>query len=560
MKLIITIILTTIIFSTNAQLQKLFEAEAQYQHLNGVILVTKSDSVVFEGCYGLANENQKITPQTRFDIGSITKQFTAAAILHLVKSDKIALENPINDYLGELASKQWGKVTVHQLLTHTGGIPSLYQTEQGLELFLPEETPIPLKDLVAKFSEAKLTFSPGKDFNYSNSGYILLGAIIQEVSGKTYADFMQTEIFDKYGLSRTTVGKPNEGQIANPYYGYRSDLLRNAPLFHDSWFLASGGIYSTVEDLNRWIGIISSDTFLDEKLRKLFLERHTQVGYGYGWQFPKKKDVIEHDGGNAGFISSLSFNPKTEETVIILTNRSFEVDDIFNFGKSSGYVDSWKNEIWKSLEGEELEGLPVYQSSIGFEGIYQLKDDRMIELQKQDTLLKLKLENTYASRLIGDTPLEGNTAQESKMLDIADYLERGKYWSLAKHCDGEMKFVMYSGLMSIGMRMLKKKVGKATEFIPYYVEDGHGLIRMKGTDRILDLISYFNDEGELIGIFENGYLNLDKEVSMLAYPVEGDKYYLDGIPYGEKSAQLEFNGNQLIIRQEGREVIATKIN
>ena len=140
------------------------------------------------------------------------------------------------------------------------------------------------------------------------------------------------------------------------------------------------------------------------------------------------------------------------------------------------------------------------------------------------------------------------------MIDIARYLEKSKYWSLAKHCDGEMKFVMYSGMMSIVMRMLKKKVGEAVSFIPYYVEDGYGLIRVKGTERNMDLITYFDSKGKLMGLFENGFLELDKETPMLAYPTNEGKFYLDGLPYGEESSTITISSDTITFYQLNRSV------
>ncbi len=547
-------ILLILAINAKGQLAEKFKREAQYQHLNGVILVKRSDSIFFQGCYGTSDGINKNTSQTRFDIGSITKQFTAAAVLQLVKEENLSINSPINTYLGNLASKKWSKVTIHHLLTHTSGIPSPYQTEQGIDLFLPEEEPILFEQLVNKFKDAKLLFSPGEEFSYSNSGYMLLSAIIEKVSGKSYSEFMETEIFSRYGLINTSVGKPSFGACATPYYGYRNDLQASAPQYHVSWFQGSGGVYSTVVDLAKWVEVINSTEFLDDELRRLFLKSHVNVGYGYGWQYPKGTDIIQHDGGNAGFISMLSFNPKTRETVVILTNRSFEFDDIYKFWKSAEYVGEWTKEIWAVLSNEEVTMLPKYQPHSSLNAEYKLSNGPNVHVKKHDSLLSIKADKSFPSRLVTNTPLAGDNEQECTMIDIARYLEKSKYWSLAKHCDGEMKFVMYSGMMSIVMRMLKKKVGEAVSFIPYYVEDGYGLIRVKGTERNMDLITYFDSKGKLMGLFENGFLELDKETPMLAYPTNEGKFYLDGLPYGEESSTITISSDTITFYQLNRSV------
>ncbi|WP_424963179.1 serine hydrolase domain-containing protein [Ekhidna sp.] len=542
MKSTLTFILIIYSLAVQSQLQKLFDREVMYQHFSGVVLVEANDGSMFKYYHGKKGDESSVEFNTLFDIGSITKQFTAAGILHLVADEKFDLHDRINPLLGKYASDRWDKVTVHQLLTHTSGIPSVYQTEQGLELFFPEEKSLSRTALISRFSDGKLLFSPGEEFSYSNSGYILLAAIIEEASGKNYEAFMQ-EMFKSYGLSKTYFNPT--GDEAKPYYGYRNDLLKKAPIYHHSWFLGAGGVYSTVNDLSKWVGIITSETFLTSDLRKKFLKPHTNSGYGYGWVH--NDGIISHDGGNAGFMSRLSFNPKIMEKVIILTNRSFE--DLKKYGKSAEYINRLSDKCWAHLNGKDIEVLPEVVES---EAPENLRFANGITLERVDTLLMVHVKGNYPTRLVNNTPLEGKDELEKKMIDIANYLEKKKYWSLAKHCDGEMKFVMYSGMMAIGMRMMKKQTGGADEFIPYFVDDSHGLIRMKGPEGILDLIVYFDDEGRIQGMFEHGFYEEDKEVAMITYPIGNRLYFIDGLPYGEKSVTLKITDESLSVYQLNR--------
>lgn len=539
-----TVTLFLIIYSLHAQsqLQKLFDREVKYQHFNGVVLVESQDGSIFQYNSGKADAESLIEFNTSFDIGSITKQFTAAGILHLVKAGKFKLHDQINPLLGKYASDRWQKVTVHQLLTHTSGVPSLYQTEQGMDLFFPEVDSIKLDVLIGKFKGEKLLFSPGEEFNYSNSGYILLAAIIEQMSGKTYESYMHG-MFKSYGLNQTSF-MPNEN-AARPFYGYRKDQLKNAPIYHHSWYLGAGGIYSTVSDLAKWIDVINSEGFLTKELREKFLRSHTNKGYGYGWVH--SDGIISHDGGSAGFMSKLSFKPQSSEKVVILTNRSFE--DIRKFGKSSEYIADLTDKCWAHLNGEEIEVLPEI---VALNTPENLRFVEGISLESIDTALLIRMKGHYPSRVVGNTALEGKDTLENKMIAIANDMRKNKYWSLAKYCDGEMKFVMYSGMMSIGMRMMKKQTGGADEFIPYFVNEHHGLIRMKGPDGILDLIVYFDGEGRIQGIFEHGFYEKDKEIAMLVYPIGNMLYYLDGMPYGEPSATLKITGQGLSVYQLNR--------
>lgn len=547
MKKTLSIVLFVTTISSNAQLKKLFDRESLYGHFSGAVLVEKKDSILFEYSNGEASETNPITQSTTFDIGSITKQFTAAAILHLVQEGKLDLQDLINPLLCEHANDKWDKVTVHQLLTHTSGIPSLYQTEQGLEIFFPEARVVERGDLLSRFKDGKLLFSPGEEFSYSNSGYILLAVIIEKLSGEQYENYM-LDMFETYGLNETFF-QPNETS-ALPYYGYRKDLIREAKKNHSSWYVGCGGIYSTVNDLCHWIDVISSDSFLTSDLRDKYLKAHTSKGYGYGWVHTD--GMIYHDGGNSGFISQLSFNPETNEKVIILTNRSFE--PVHMFDKSASYVKELVDKCWASLNGEEIEVLPNIKAlnELNLEEISPYEQG--IRIEKNDTSVLVLMNGKNPGRILYNSPLFGSNELEAKMVDIAEYLEKKKYWSLAKYCDGEMKFVCYSGMMSIGMRMLKKQIGGSDQFIPYYVEQGHGLIRMKGPDGILDLVVYFDEEGDVQGIFEHGYSTVDSELAMVAYPIGNSFYYLDGLPYGEKSATLKITPNEFTVYQIKRSI------
>ncbi|MEQ9297163.1 MAG: serine hydrolase domain-containing protein [Cyclobacteriaceae bacterium] len=489
---------------------------------------------------------------THFDVGSVTKQFTAAAILTLVQAGQLNLQDPINKHLGPYISDRWKKVTIHQLLTHTSGIPSIYQTEQGLDLFFPEESPIELGELISRFEEAKLLFKSGEEFSYSNSGYVLLAAIVEQITGEPYYQFMEQRIFAQYGLTNTFFTSDSSSAI--PYYGYREDLSRPASRYHYSWSVGGGGIYATANDLSHWIEIVQSDTFLTPPLKQAYLSSHTNTGYAYGWQVTRD-DRIEHDGGTAGFNSFVSFDPASGHQIVLLTNRGFE--DIHSYGKSANYVRKLVDQSWDILEGHSVDILPEITSIKEIESDYYLEDSTKITLRSEnDTAVWVTTEETMATRLIANTTLPGATEQEGIMIDLAKLLYKKKHWAAAKYMDGEMKFVCYSGLLGVGMRMMRKQTGNVRSIIPYYVENGHGLMRITGEEAILDIIVYFDEEGKVQGLFEHGSFRLDHEEAMLAYPICDQQLYLDGLNYGEMDAIIHLTKNGLEIRQLGRSIQA----
>lgn len=540
----------------NARLHELFSQEARYQHFSGTVLISHSDSVIYQVSLGGNTRGITNVMDTRFDIGSVTKQFTAAAILQLAQESKLNLHDLVNSHLGPYASDRWAKVTIHQLLTHTSGIPSIYQTEQGLPIFFPEEIPVKLNELISRFHDAKLLFKPGEEFSYSNSGYVLLAAIIEQVTQLSYRQFMEKNIFSRYGLADMSFEYDSSSAI--PFYGYRADLSSPAPHYHYSWSIGGGGLYATAKDLSKWLHIIQSDTFLTSSLKAEYLSSHTNTGYGYGWQITRK-GRIEHDGGTAGFTSLVSFDPTSGHQIVVLSNRGFE--DIHNYGKSADYIRQLVGRSWEILEGNEVTTLPEITTIAPIAKAYQLDNGTEITLKSEnDTAVWVTTEGTRATRLITNTPLEGNTAQEQMMIDLAQLLYKKKHWATTKYMDGEMKFVAYSGLLGVGMRMMRKQVGKVQSIVPYYVEENHGLMRIIGSEAILDIIIYFDVEGKIQGLFEHGGHNVDQQDPMLAYPVSDGSFYIDGLNYGEQDAHLKIISDQIQINQLGRSVTAQEHN
>lgn len=555
MKIYTSLFFLLITSLAHAQVQTLFEREANYHHFNGIVLIGQADSTKYNASFGLQDDSTPITDSTRFDIGSITKQFTAAGILHLVHNGRINLDDPINNHLGKYSSTKWKKVTVHHLLTHTSGIPSLYQTEQGIDIFFPEETSIDLDDLILRFKDTKLLFSPGKEFSYNNSGYILLAAIIEEVSGTSFQQFMQTSVFDYYGLKNTSFDQNYNAAL--PYYGYLPTQLKQAPVYDSSWFIGAGGVYSTALDLAKWVKIINSSDFLNEELQAAFLKNHTSSNYGYGWQV-KNTGIIEHDGGNAGFISFLSFNPATKQYHVLLTNRSFE--QISELGKSSEKIRFLSNQIWKWQAGEKLDIHPEITTNLISPSTYTLNASKKLTIKSTDSGIQVELKNGNPARIIPNTPLTGNNDLETKLVNLTRHLEKSQFWKFASYCNGEMKFVSYSGLMRYGFGQMKKSVGGMLELIPYKVDSQHGLIRMKGKESILDLIVYFDKNGKINGIFEHGAYSLDSKTTLEAYPIGRDSFYLDGFPYVEIPSTFTIVSDKLLIEQLNRVVELKKAN
>lgn len=258
------------------------------------------------------------TVNTSFRVGSITKSFTAVAILQLVEAGVLALDDTIGEHLPEYPAVGAG-ITLHQLLSHTAGLPN-YTSDA--ELMARRDQPITPAELLATFWAKPLEFEPGTQFRYSNSGYAVLGAVIERVAGLTYAQYMQRAVFAPAGLKRTTVGDA-EG-LADRALGYVADAHgRFVPAFPADMSVpfAAGAIRSTALDLARWHSVLGTDLLLSAESREL-LTTPGLANYAYGWVISEQDglEVVRHNGGIDGFLSDLVRVPELDLAVVVLFN------------------------------------------------------------------------------------------------------------------------------------------------------------------------------------------------------------------------------------------------
>jgi CubicO group peptidase (beta-lactamase class C family) len=299
-----------------------------YGQFNGAILVSENGRVIYKKGFGMANMEWEIPnqPDTKFRIGSVTKQFTAALILQLVDEGKIKLDGKITDYLPDYRKDTGERVTIHQLLNHTSGIPSY----TGLPGFFQNESrdPYSVKDFVKKFASGDLEFEPGTKFSYNNSGYFLLGAIIEQVTGKSYAKVLQERIFDPLGLKDT--GYDDDAPlIKKRAAGYQKtpNGFENAPYLDMLLPYAAGSIYSTVEDLFKWDQALYDNKIVSAAGKELmFKPGLSNYGYGFGiterpiGKTTQKLKIVAHSGGINGFNSLFTRVVDQKSAVIILDN------------------------------------------------------------------------------------------------------------------------------------------------------------------------------------------------------------------------------------------------
>ena len=290
------------------------------------VIVVKDGKTLLRKAYGLADvENRKpLTPDTPLRLGSITKQFTATAILMLAEEGKLKLDDDITTYLPDYPT-HGKKITIEHLLTHTSGIVS-YTGKPGFMAGMTKDRTV--AEMIAFFKDDPLEFDPGARYRYNNSGYFLLGAIIEKVSGQTYDQFVAQRIFVPLGMERTAY-EGHERSKAAQALGYtkgQGKFIPSPPLSMTQPY-AAGALVSTVDDLARWDAAITSGRLLKAaSWQKAFtpytLNSGAGTGYGYGWGIGKLQGVpmISHGGGINGFSTFALRLPAEKLFVAVLTN------------------------------------------------------------------------------------------------------------------------------------------------------------------------------------------------------------------------------------------------
>lgn len=311
-----------------AKIDELMKVYNSYQQFNGAVLVAENGKVIFKKGYGMANMewNIPVETDTKFRLGSITKQFTSMLVLQLVQEGKIKVEGKLTDYLPDYRKDTGDRITIHQLLNHTSGIPSY----TGLPNFFQEisRNPYSVSDFVKKFASGDLEFEPGAKWNYNNSGYFLLGAIVEHVTGKPYEQVLKERIFDPVGMKNT--GYDHHATIlAKRATGYekRPGGYINAPYLDMSLPYAAGSLYSTVEDLYLWDQALYAEKLLSPQLKES-MYKPGMSNYAYGWVVRKAPlgaqdepvTIIEHGGGINGFNTVITRMPESKNLIVLLNN------------------------------------------------------------------------------------------------------------------------------------------------------------------------------------------------------------------------------------------------
>ena len=304
-----------------ARMERLVQARVADKSFMGAVLVARGDQVILSKGYGFANLEWNVpnTPATKFRLGSVTKQFTAASILLLAERGKLALEDPVKKHWPD-APAAWDAVTIYHLLTHTSGIPNFTNYPEYMQTW--KFASATAEKTIAHFRDKPLEFTPGERMNYSNSGYVLLGYLVERVSGQLYAEFVRDNIFKPLGMKDSGYDV-NATILPNRAAGYTPGPggLMNAPYVDMTIPHGAGALYSTTEDLLRWTqGLFGGRLLKPESLQKFSSPYKGGYALGVGVSAPGGRRMIEHGGGIEGFNTQLTYFPDSKITVAVLAN------------------------------------------------------------------------------------------------------------------------------------------------------------------------------------------------------------------------------------------------
>jgi CubicO group peptidase (beta-lactamase class C family) len=298
------------------------------------LLVVRDGVPLVRRGYGFADleSNSAVTPQTNFRLASVTKQFTAAAILLLAEDGRLHLDDRVRQWLPSLPPAA-GSITIRHLLTHTGGLIDY-------EDIMPASLATQLRDVdVLHLLDAQdhLYFAPGSAYRYSNGGYAMLALIVEKASGMSFQAFLHERIFERLGMHGTLAYVPEGPQVPFRAYGYTLNEGRFAEGAHarDAWtrtdqsltsaVLGDGGIYASIDDLAKWDAALYDARLLSNESRRLAFMPHTKtddatVEYGFGWRITG--ETLWHSGESIGFRNVIVRWPSRHLSVIVLSNRN----------------------------------------------------------------------------------------------------------------------------------------------------------------------------------------------------------------------------------------------
>ncbi len=466
-----------------ASVMDLYAEEGQHNRIkspfNGVMLVAKNDKILLKKAYGFYNREKNIALKTdsRFLIGSVTKQFTAMLVMQLVEKGQLSLGKTVSDYLPDFPKEKGQQMTLHRLLSHTSGLPHYEGLKRlGIDPLVFIRSKISVKSYVKLIGQMDLINQPGTQFSYASNNYVLLGAILEQVTGKTYATLIAQNIVKPLGLKNTGYPDNNfvEQHVAHGYKftefnffkaliaddkgEYKADGFRT-----QSSAYATGGLYSTVDDLFVWTKAVKNHALLSPAMTKKMLTPNL-AGYGYGWfinqetymRYNPLVQLTVHGGTLDGFASNVAMYD--DGTSVIYLSNVTPVGDVrltmyMHLAANNIDIDDFKRDIrLPNVNGDfddfmddgGMKGMNVYYKELSKRAGYKISHGQW----GYEELIGLHAEASKiaeAEKLAEDLLKEHTTPHRKRINDIGyHFVEQGAYAQAIKYFSLNVKNYPYS--------------------------------------------------------------------------------------------------------------------
>ena len=302
------------------------QAAFNVKDFNGVMLVMQKGKVIYKKAFGMADREWNVanTVNTKFRIGSVTKQFTATCILQLAEQGKLNIDDKLSKYIPDYPKGD--SITIHMLLSHTSGIKNYTELSEFWPIAV---LPLSTDSMIALFKNQPLDFSPGTKWNYSNSGFFLVGVIVEKASGKKFNDYLLENVIKKVGLKNTSMDRL-DSVLAFRAKGYGKNeqgVWQHAMYISMEGPFSAGAIVSTIDDLYQWTEALHHNKVLtSESTKKMMTPYMNNYGYGIGIDSLKTHKRVSHNGGIPGFVTNLSYYPADDVCVVVLSNNGSNSD------------------------------------------------------------------------------------------------------------------------------------------------------------------------------------------------------------------------------------------
>ena len=546
--------------SSNKELEEsindVFESYTHYNRFIGSVLISKDDTIIYQKSFGYADiyNHKKNSKNTIFSIASVTKSLTAVGIMKLVEDGKLTLETPISTYFPSFIPDFSGKITIRHLLNHSSGMQAnVGRIDEDGNGFMPGKNPITLNELFEKFKDTKLNFESGTGYEYNNFGYSLLAYIIENVSGQTYADYMEETVFKPANMKNTAVNAyKNLKKRAFPHIGLGMNAFEklSSPIY-SSWITGAGDINSTTGDLYNFMKALENGVVLKPvTVDKLY--SYTQpIGvnnseYGLGWKIENKggEKWINHTGLLPGFTSLIGSLPKKNIKIIILSNAtSNDLSPESNFEGKSQFVSSDSeitDKVIALLQGKEPKLLPTpikINNIADFSRTYMMDNTHSLVLTKQGDNYSLKTSESWS---VFTYPFSRDAKEDNKTSETALYFANAmstqNFEGFEDYANNDMKELFVS---EEGLGMLKGIWGRATKsggefksYNIYKIEGEEGAktvhIRFHFEKNDLGLILGINSKNQIQGMFKDNDVKTCLIQKVKLTPINENEFFING--------------------------------